>query len=86
MILTPEQIEIELVRFRDYPAEAILGSETDAFFDTLAAYAEIVRGVAENDPSTGLEGECPYCEHYPDQVGHAPDCAYLAARKLRGLE
>jgi hypothetical protein len=70
--------------------------------DTLAAYVEIVQKVAECDPYCDdsefpkfmYGGGCHYCEGHSlpnsplegTRCPHAPDCLYLAARKLRGLE
>jgi len=82
MILTPEQIEI--------------WEGTRDIFDTLAAYAEIVQKVAEAEPwEYGYSDEpiCFYCKAYnqhrdeaTSKIVHAPNCLWLRARKLRGME
>ena len=64
--------------------------------DTLNAYAEIVQKVAEAEPweyGYSDEPSCFYCEAYnqhrdeaTSKIVHAPNCLWLRARKLRGME
>lgn len=96
-ILTPEQIDRVRIWHLDdclNHKDGIFGCDVA---DTLAAYAEIVERVAENK-RLRLLGSCPFCaEAYRTQfeehgnsetiwngIKHAPDCPYLAARKVRG--
>ena len=99
MILTPERIE-------DLLSGRAASCPTKHLMDTLAAYAEIVQGMAEAEPFIEElvgDGErdwiCWFCGGLVDignvigqkrqaewKAEHAPDCLYLAARKLRGLE
>ena len=68
----------------------------------IVAYADIVQTVAEEDPEIEYAAECFFCggksnwdsaqlhgglgEGEKAVLQHLPDCLYLAARKLRGLE
>jgi len=93
MILTPEQIAA-----LDSFVEECLVTERwarNSLVDTLVAYAEIVQRVAEMEASEVLDREyddCLFCgktssnDLAPIEEQHAPDCPYVAARKLRGLE
>ena len=64
--------------------------------DTLNTYAEIVQKVAEAEPwEYGYSDEpiCFYCKAYnqhrdeaTSKIVHAPNCLWLRARKLRGME
>jgi hypothetical protein len=105
MILTPEQIENwVLPGLRDgwdgphHPdpeteqtyIRHLTGYVSTDLADTLAAYADIVQRVAEDNFSYwDVTPRCFYCdadmgEHSDEE--HASDCLYLAARKLRGLD
>jgi len=85
MILTPEQIAKDTIQYQGTGLQPIL--------DTLAAYADIVQRVAE----IGVRGRCWFCGKattlvmgddnvLSGTIDHHPDCLYLAARRLRGLE
>ena len=76
-ILTPEQIDALTADDVFYIPDV---------FDTLAAYAEVVQRVAEmrDGQSDWEEDHCVFCGAYMPRHGHATDCLYLAARKLRG--
>ena len=87
MILAPEQIaEFFNTRWNH-------GSIEQAMADTILAYADIVQRVAE----IGTRGRCWFCGKATRLVmgddnlirgviDHSPDCLYLAARRLRGLD
>jgi len=99
MTLTPKQIAgIELESTHGDMLYVPDGKASDAV-DTLTAYADIVQRVAEMNEWQAQAGgmcQCPFHEEvYQDEDGeywemgpldHAPDCLYLAARKLRGME
>ena len=75
---------------------------SDDVADTLAAYADIVQAIAERVPDPDAYGDieermyqledseyghCVFCGgHKGYTIAHEPECLYLAARKLRGLE
>ena len=81
MILTPEQIEGV-----NRPGYVVPNVGWGDVADTLAAYAEVVQRVAEmrDGQSDWEEDHCVFCGAYMPRHGHATDCLYLAARKLRG--
>ena len=99
MILTPEQIEQCAVVEID---KTVMLSQYAHVCSTLLAYADIVQNVAEDEPwisgigdmnpdgSTEQTMACVYCDGGYQSTNaiydHEPDCLYLAARKLRGLE
>jgi hypothetical protein len=81
-MLTPEQIE-----------KLTPNNRGRAVIETLTAYAEIVRGVAEKRPvlvdDWNMLWGCPGCgAEGPggDEIDHAPDCLWLRARRLRGMD
>jgi hypothetical protein len=92
MILTPEQIG-RIVRLLDRPGETLYGEDVQSIANTLAVYAEIVQRLAELGADSIYDSEyddCFFCGgpgHDPGfyPMPHAPDCLYLAARKLRAL-
>lgn len=90
--LTPEEVEdaIDLMVDMGWPKTA----------DTLREMAAVVEWVASDEPVASYEGRCVYCgesreNHYVGDdvtrpiwygVEHKPDCIYIRARRLRGLE
>ncbi len=92
MILTPEQMKLEIVLAAD--ALSLLDRErSDNFYETWTAYAEVVQAVAEKCPYEDEFFTCIWCgvdldsrwHEGVDITVHSPDCLYLRARKLRGL-
>jgi hypothetical protein len=89
MILTPGQIDALLNAEYGDTVTAVLLKQT---VDTLATYADIVQRVAEAGMETSAADEsvvCKFCgasRDYGRTEPHAPDCLYLAARRLRGME
>jgi len=89
MILTPEQIDS--FGYSDYKPDRC------DLEDTLAVYADIVERVADMGTVRlfGHADWCVFCHQslsplprggFALESDHAPDCPYLAARKLRGKE
>ncbi len=103
-LLTPEQIESAVAAWGspiwgDKPPKGD-NATIQRLTVTLAAYAEVVRKVAEKRPQHCQSGayQCPECRcigwkvdewdeesEWADPIDHAPDCLYLEARRLRGL-
>lgn len=93
MILTPEQIELI---YAELP-EGSWRPCCENIAETLVAYADIVERVA-GIATARLYGHadwCVFCHRslsplprggFALESDHAPDCPYLAARKLRGKE
>lgn len=91
MILTPEQIEQIAYNLEWNPGGDWLTDVAQIdLAHTLAAYAEVVKGVAEAPLGTNQAWRCPLCGRVFDDTSpneaHASDCLYVKARKLRGLE
>jgi len=100
MILTPDRIDDLLENWHDdwNPWEGwdVTEGYLVELMDTLRAYASIVERVAEmNTPRLyGHADWCVFCHASLSPLprdrgldsGHAPDCLYLEARKLRGKE
>jgi len=85
MILTPEQIELI---YAELP-EGSWRPCCENIAETLVAYVDIVERVAAIQWSVE-DDFCPFCDEdfVPRErlFDHRPDCLYLTARKLRGLE
>jgi hypothetical protein len=84
MILTPEQIA-GWVSGDQWGRAMPDPEQRDSLIDTLAAYAEIVQKLAEWKPEP-YECMCGGLVTPEDEHVHLPDCPYLAACKLRGLD
>ena len=100
-ILTPVEIEaragwaecFRTIAEEDRGVATPTVSEMAKLIGTLAAYAKVVERVAEMDPLIAHGDadnewcECRFCGNTtwvdPD---HEPDCPYLEALRLRGLE
>jgi len=97
MTLTPEQIDLI---YAELPEGSWRPCCEDIAETLVDAYVDIVQRLAEMDLETNEYGYsyCMFCDAGEAVVGytvlsepvrkldHAPDCLYLAARKLRGLD
>ncbi len=96
-MLTPEQI----TKFTDLSSAdwSDQGVETIDLADTLAVYVSVAQRVAEGNEwviDSDWGTVCAWCGAEARCVGvresthweadHAPDCLYLEARRLRGME
>lgn len=97
--LSPEEVERWAVHCDESCGE-LCRTEDCRAAATLREMAAVVEWVASDEPVASYEGRCVYCgesreNHYVGDdvtrpiwygVEHKPDCIYIRARRLRGLQ